>query len=400
MPRTRTPAGPEFNGSAAVMQYLAFPDDVFLVDSTIRSLQSSSSGSRHTLDDLVDIGMAVDRVGVRELIVNVTWRDGLEVIERLKSQGVQHAVIATFGAGRRNWRELVADAARAGADQICYESADSDDALREAAAFAHELGLAVSHGFAEDHTYDEVISLCRTALEVGCRSVSFHDSYFRFAIAPETMKAFVRSILRDVPNAPPIYVHLSNFFGHATMTAVAALSAGASAVDVCANATGHHCGHTSLPEVALVLKYLYGVDAGIALERLRDLTVLLEQRTGVPTPPMRPIVGEYAFSGDGATWAAGAQLPSGKRLHSTFPIAPEVVGAQERVIWTDRTLTPHAIAARLSALQIEPSPDVLRRLTAHLRQTLAVRTYPCWLSDEEFGEILQTVAGAKPKFSS
>ena len=387
------PVGSEFNRKVEVTQNLAFPDDVFLVDSTIRSLQSTWSGSRHTLDDLVEIGVALDGIGVRELIVNVTWRDGLEVIEGLKNRDIDTTVVATFGAGRDDWRVSTQDAVSAGADQICFESAPSEDGLREAVSIAHDLGVEASHAFAEDHTYDEVVRLCQTGVEVGCRSQSFHDSFFRFAIGPEAIKAFVRSILRDVVDAPPLYVHLSNFFGHATMTGVAALTAGASAVDVCANSTGHHCGHTSLSEVALVLEGIYGVRTGIALERLRDLAVLVEERTGVPTPIMRPIVGEYAFAGDGASWAAAERLPVEKRMHATFPFAPEVVGAEERIIWGDRTLTVDAIAAKLASLNIELSEESLALVTTRLREHVEATTdYPHWLTDDQFVVLLRALA--------
>ena len=387
------PVGSEFNRKVEVTQNLAFPDDVFLVDSTIRSLQSTWSGSRHTLDDLVEIGVALDGIGVRELIVNVTWRDGLEVIEGLKNRDIDATVVATFGAGRDDWRVSTQDAVSAGADQICFESAPSEDGLREAVSIAHDLGVEASHAFAEDHTYDEVVRLCQTGVEVGCRSQSFHDSFFRFAIGPEAIKAFVRSILRDVVDAPPLYVHLSNFFGHATMTGVAALTAGASAVDVCANSTGHHCGHTSLSEVALVLEGIYGVRTGIALERLRDLAVLVEERTGVPTPIMRPIVGEYAFAGDGASWAAAERLPAEKRMHATFPFAPKVVGAEERIIWGDRTLTVDAVEAKLASLDVELSQESLALVTTRLREHVEATTdYPHWLTDDQFVVLLRAIA--------
>ena len=141
------PVGSEFNREVEVTQNLAFPDDVFLVDSTIRSLQSTWSGSRHTLDDLVEIGVALDGVGVRELIVNVTWRDGLEVIEGLKNRDIGTTVVATFGAGRDDWRVLTQDAVSAGADQVCFESVPSEDALREAVSVAHDYGAEASHAF-------------------------------------------------------------------------------------------------------------------------------------------------------------------------------------------------------------------------------------------------------------
>jgi hypothetical protein len=75
--------GSEFNHLPEVRARSEFAADVFVVDSTIRSLQSGVSGSLHSADDLVEIGMSLDRLGVRELIVNVSWRDGPEVIAEL-----------------------------------------------------------------------------------------------------------------------------------------------------------------------------------------------------------------------------------------------------------------------------------------------------------------------------
>ncbi len=64
------------------------------------------------------------------------------------------------------------------------------------------------------------------------------------------MKVFIRRIRTEVPDHPPLYVHLSNFYGQATVIAVAAITAGVTAVDVCLNQSGHHCGHISLAEVS------------------------------------------------------------------------------------------------------------------------------------------------------
>jgi isopropylmalate/homocitrate/citramalate synthase len=394
------PGGSEFNLDPAVVADLRFPREVYLVDSTIRSLQSGVSGSQHSLEDLFDIGMAVSELGVHELIINVSWRDGPETIGRLASRGVSARLVATFRARNERWREWARQAADAGADEICLESSLDADHLAAGAEYVRELGLDVSHGFAEIYTLDEVISICRAGTELGCRSLSFHDSFFRLGIHPEAIRSFIRRILENVSDAPPLYVHLSNFYGHATMTGVAALTAGATAVDVCANGTGHHCGHTSLAEVALVLEHLYGISSGIRLEGLRSVAKLLEQRTRVPVPLTQPVVGPFAFMGDGAYWAAEAHLPFSERIHATFPYPPDSVGSEERVVWNDRTLTTDAVGHRLEALGIETTEAQRLALIEELRRVLDDRgDYPAWLSDTEFGELVResrTVRDADP----
>src|SRR5262245_16123565 len=91
---THGPIGFEFNGIPEVLGQLAFPDDVFIVDSTIRSLQSTLSGSRHSVETLVRVGTMVSDLGARELIVNATWRDGLDVIRELKHRGISAKVVS------------------------------------------------------------------------------------------------------------------------------------------------------------------------------------------------------------------------------------------------------------------------------------------------------------------
>lgn len=391
----RTSAASEYNRLPEVLDALQFPPDVFLVDSTIRSLQSGVSGSRHDAADLVAIGLALDELGVRELIVNISWRDGPEVVTGLAQARPHARIVATFRARNPKadeWTELSLDS---GADEICFESAPDEDYLRRAAERVRGRGREVSHGFAEIYTYDEVVRLSRVATECGYRSLAFHDSFFRLGISPDGIRYFIRSVRKDVPGHPALYVHLSDFYGHATMTGIAALSAGASAVDVCMNGTGHHCGHTSLSEVAVALEDFYGVPTGIRLHRLNEVAALVGERTGVPQPLDQPVIGEFAFMGDGAYWAAEAHLPHQDRIHARFPYPPHVVGAEERVVWHDRTATLDSIATKLRALglpgEAELAIDVLARLRERLRE---VRQYPNWLTDQEFSDLARATASA------
>jgi isopropylmalate/homocitrate/citramalate synthase len=176
------------------------------------------------------------------------------------------------------------------------------------------------------------------------------------------------------PSIHPCTWHLSNFFGHATMTAVA----------------GHHCGHTSLGEVALCLRALYGVDCGIATENLAQAATIVESRTRVPRRLDQPIIGPYAFLGDGAYWAAEAAVPFEDRIHATFPIPPQLVGASERVVWSDRTATVESIRTRASQAGIDSlSDEECERVIAALRQVIEEKAdYPGWLDDSEFGQVL------------
>ncbi len=388
----------EFNSAPEVREALHFPPDVFIVDSTIRSLQSSVSGSRHTARGLIEIGKTLDDLGVRELIINLSWKDGLAVCEGLAGHGLRAKIVGTFRARHPQAAEWARQGVAAGADEICFESAHDGDHLRKLAEPVRSAGKHVSHGFAEAYTYQEVVDLCRAGVAVGAQSQSFHDSYFRFALTPEAAKAFYRSVRKDVPQCPPLYVHLSNFYGNATMTAVAALAAGASAADVCLNGIGHHCGHISLAEIVMVLEALYHIKTGIHLEKLADASRLVREHAGIPLSLPSPVVGDFAFMIDGAYWAAEAHLPYEERIHAKFPIAPGTVGNAERVVWAVNTITAASVRARLEAMSVakaEQTDAAVEQIIWELGAVLRQRArYPSWMVDDEFEQLCRDVLDA------
>lgn len=385
----------EFNDLPEVRADISFEHRPYIVDSTIRSLQSGVSGSCHTARDLVDIGVALDNLGVRELIVNLSWKDGMAVCEGLANRGVRAKVVGTFRARHPSAADWAREGVASGASEICFESAADPDHLKRLAEPVLAAGAKVSHGFAEAYSYSEVLDICRAGVAMQMQSQSFHDSYFRFALTPEAAKAFYRAVRRDVPGCAPLYVHLSNFYGNATMTAVAALAAGASAADVCMNGIGHHCGHISLAEVTMVLEALYHVETGIRLDRLAEVSRLVNARSAVPVPLPGPMIGEYAFMIDGAYWAAEAHIPYDERIHAKFPIPPRTVGNVEQVIWACGTITASAVRAKLAVMGIAVeahSDEIVERIIEGLESTLRQRArYPSWLGDNEFEQLCRDV---------
>lgn len=391
----------EFNSLPEVRSQLAFAPEVYIVDSTIRSLQSGVSGSCHTARDLIDIGVALDELGVRELIVNLSWKDGLDVCEGLARHRVRAKIVGTFRARHKSAPTWARDGVTAGVDEICFESAADAEQLKRLADPVLALGKKVSHGFAEGYDYADVVAICRAGIGLQLQSQSFHDSYFRFALTPEAAKVFYRALRRDVPDAPPLYVHLSNFYGNATMTAVAALTAGAAAADVCMNGIGHHCGHISLAEIAMVLEALYGVKTGLRLDRMVEVSKLVRERSAVPVPLPGPMTGDYGFMIDGAYWAAEAHVPYEDRIHAKFPIAPGSVGNVEQVVWAPGTITSDSVYAKLGVIGVPAesrSGDVVEDIIAGLEATLRQRArYPNWLTNNEFEQLCRDVVRARAR---
>lgn len=369
---------------------LEFPDEVWMVDSTIRSLQSTVSGSSHTADDLIDIGMMVDSLGVREILVNAQWADGIETITGLAERRPNAKIVATFRVQHAQADEFLRASIAAGADEVCLESPEDLGVLERAAKEVQDGGASISVAFAERHTWDEMIALSKAAISLDSQSLSFHDSFFRFGVTPEAMDVFVKRIRSLLEGHPPFYIHLSNFYGTAATAAVKAIASGANAADVCLNVTGHHCGHISLAEVTMILEDLYDIRTGIQLDKITSAVEFVSERTGVPIRPQQPVIGDLAFMIDGADWAAEAHLDYDDRMHSRVPFEPSIVGTSETAVWSPRTASPSHLAVKLDSLGIAADDAAAEEARRLLAEAVAARDeYPYFITDEVLTSLLR-----------
>jgi len=384
--------GSEYNALPEVRKTYNFAKEVYVIDSTIRSLQSGVSGGCHSTQDLVEIGRALDELGVRKQIINLNWKDGIEVCEGLAHENLKCKIVGTLNIRRPSWEKLADDAMRAGVDEICFPSIPNVEHLKRAADFVQNRGKTISHAFGRICSYKKVLDLCREGVKYGYQSQTFEDSFFRFGITPEAMKYFVKSVKNNVSNCPPLYVHLSNFFGQATATAVAAVVAGASAADVCMNGVGHHCGHISLSEFVMALEVLYGIRTGIKLEKLKEVSVLVQERSRIPIPITKPIVGDFAFMVDGAYQTIEKAIPYKERVYG-FPFQPNTVGGEERLIWSDKTISStDAIRKKLASMKLSYTEDDINKIIERLTEILRDRNqYPRWMLDPEFEKLCKTI---------
>jgi len=122
-------------------------------------------------------------------------------------------------------------------------------------------------------------------------------------LTPEATGYFVRRAKEAINK--PIEIHAHNDFGLGTANSIAAVTNGAEVVHTTVNAIGERCGNASLEEIAMALKLLYNADIGLDTTRFYELSKLVQERSGVPMPGNKPVVGDNAFlveSGIIASW--------------------------------------------------------------------------------------------------
>ncbi len=208
------------------------------------------------------------------------------------------------------------------------------------------------------------------------------------------MPAAVRFLVRRVKEAvgsTPVLIHCHNDLGLATANTLAGVEGGAEWVDVVVNGLGDRAGNGSLEEVVTALE-LYGVDTGIHLDKLTELSRFMEDKTGVNLQPNKAVVGANAFLEESAPHflmtkkAEKAGVPE-----AAVPYVPELVGQRHVLIIGSSTLHGGAIEYKLDEWGYRCAPEQVEEVRQVAEKKIAVQRY---LSEEEFRSVCRQVLGS------
>lgn len=177
----------------------------------------------------------------------------------------------------------------------------------------------------------------------------------------------VREMKRLLPNTI-IGLHTHNDIGLGTASLYAGLEGGADKIDVAVNGLGERAQIAPLAEVATVIQIYYGIDCGIKLEKMTDLSQLVADLTKVPLSDTMPIVGKTAFTHLVEVHYA---VPEGEEgFWSFLSMKPELFGNSQK---THLGHYSGAWAMRAKAKELGISipqgkePDVVEKVRSEIR---------------------------------
>jgi isopropylmalate/homocitrate/citramalate synthase len=210
------------------------------------------------------------------------------------------------------------------------------------------------------------------AVEAGAKEVAVVDT---LGIAsPEAVAELVGRTVDRL--GVPVHFHGHDDFGLATAAAVAAVRAGAAWVHGTVNGMGERAGNADLAEVALTLRALYGVETGLRLDRVRDVSRHVRELSGYELAPWKPVVGETLFRRESGAVASQFHDPP-----SIEPYSSELVGA-ERGILLGKKSGLDSIRIKAEELGLELDDEQQRRILAEVKQLGAAKRG--LVSDDEF----------------
>jgi isopropylmalate/homocitrate/citramalate synthase len=180
----------------------------------------------------------------------------------------------------------------------------------------------------------------------------------------------------------PIQYHCHDDFGCAVANTCAAVEGGAELVDLVVNGLGDRAGNCSMEETVMALECLYHIDTGFKLERLMELSKLVEKITKIALPRNKPIVGTNTFIHEADIHVAA--ILSG---HSnTFePYKPELVG-QTRQIYFGSTTSTDSILMLAESKKLKVNQGRLDDIMEKIKKEVEKKGYA---SDAEVGKFIK-----------
>lgn len=369
-----------YNDEADVQDQLTeLPKKIKFYDTTLRDGEQVV-GLSLDVDEKVEIAKAIADAGVDRIeagFASSSPQDA-EAVARIQAE-VKNAEI--WGFARCNVND-VKDCLKAGVKRLVCEVMTSPEKMKawnvseetvlkrisDSVSFAKKEGLYVAY-FAVDASRarpEFLERVYKTAVdECGADEVVVVDTLG--VATPEAMYHLTKRV-RSWVNVP-IAVHCHNDFGLGTACTIAALKAGANSAHVTVNGLGEKTGNCDLAELAIALEGLYGIETNLRLDRLRDLSKLVENITKIKVSVQKPVVGDYAFAREsGLVVAQMLSYPP-----SVEGYAPSVVN-REREIVLGKKSGRKSIEYALTKLGLPiPETSVLDELLAEVKQASIVQ---------------------------
>lgn len=299
--------------------------------------------------DRIEAGFAAsseeDRVAVEKIVKEVKgpeiWGFGRCVVNDVKiiaETGVKYTVLETYtspqkmkawGANEEVVLKRIQDAVSAAKQENLYTAFFAVDATRANPEFLKK-------------AYQTAVKDC------GADEVVLVDT---LGVATPEAMAYLTKLVKSWVNVP-VAVHCHNDFGLATACTIACLKEGADSAHVTVNGLGEKTGNADIAELAIALHGLYGIETNLKLDKLYDLSKLVEEITKVPVSPMRPVVGDMVFTREsGLVVAQMLAYPP-----SVEGYAPEIVG-RKRDVSLGKKSGKKSIEYALGQLNIEMPED-------------------------------------------
>ncbi|HVN24861.1 MAG TPA: citramalate synthase [Syntrophorhabdales bacterium] len=182
-------------------------------------------------------------------------------------------------------------------------------------------------GFKRNRQY--AIKVLKTAEEAGADVLVLCDTN------GGSMPYEIAGATADIHNsfALPLGIHAHNDTESAVANSIMAVKAGCAHVQGTLNGYGERCGNANLCSIIpnIIAKMGYGASDRVHLEKLRDLSLFIDEMANLVPDKHRAYVGDAAFAHKGGLHVSGVRRNPATYEH----VEPQLVGNRQRVLVSD-----------------------------------------------------------------
>jgi methanogen homocitrate synthase len=370
-----------------VREKMNLPEKVIIKDDTLREGEETP-GTYFTIDQKIEIAKALEELGIPEIEVGYAAgiREHAETFKALRNEGIKMKLSSHARLYAKDVKKEVDEVIAAGADIINFLLVP-DPVLKTKQAVFERITEGINYAKSQDAYVafgsGRVIpkywkKFLELAIEENVdRIVVYDGNGCTLPISFKETVMFTKNIVKNIP----IEVHTHNDLGLAVATTLAGVEGGAEIVDVVYNGLGDRAGNAATEEVIMALEILYGINLNIKLEKIMEVSHLIEKYSRTPLQPHKPIVGKNCFIHESDLHVE--QVLIGNWV--TWELyKPNVVGQSRKLIFGATTLQDRAIKAKLSKMGLEPSENHLDILRDEIKKKINKKSF---ITEEEL-EIL------------
>jgi len=372
---------------------IKFPKNITIYDTTLRDGEQTP-GVCLNQDDKVTIAKKLDDLRIHQIEAGfpIVSAKEAETVKKIANEGLNADIICLA----RTKIEDIDKALDCDVDGVITFMGTSDihlehkmhitrqEALNicmKSIEYAKDHGLFVAFS-AEDATRTDLDFLKRIYAKAelfGADRVHIADT--TGAITPQGISFLIKEI-RKVTDID-IAMHCHNDFGLAVINSIYGLLSGGNAVSTTVNGIGERAGNASLEELIMALKILYGKDLGFKTKYIQELSELVSQRTKLPIPYNKPVVGKNVFRHE-----SGIHVDAVIEEPLTYePYLPELVG-QKRQLVLGKHSGCRAVKAKLDECGYEVTKDQLCKIVKKVKQSREEGKY---INDDVFKDIVRSI---------
>ncbi len=400
------------------------PKKVSIWDETLRDGEQTP-GVFLTLEEKKTIAQYLDEIGTAKIAVGFPAVSPyeLEIVKTIKHLDLQNSTI--LGIARPRLTDIDA-CLKADLSEIVLFMPISDlhlrifkidyekqiEMIQGAYDYARDHGLSYNW-VTEDGSRakpDHLLKIGQLAIDNQAKSMILGDTV---GILQPDSSAYLIELLKsklDWTNATTeIGLHTHIDFGQAVANTCAAVFHGATIPHVCVNGYGERAGNAAFEEVVMNLEGM-GIKTGIKLEKLTELSHLVEKIFTLPLNAHKPIVGSNAFAHE-----SGLHINALLAHPATYePINPAWVGQTRRIYlgkFSGTSAIVNAFETKLKLSDLDLPRSVLQDIVQDIKnlqedsskeEKMALFTQTkrlveklrAGISDTEFFDIAKKHAGA------